>query len=134
MTGPSSMGETHAFRCVGSEAPYLDAPEVNAVGRVVIGRYGGNMRGGAEKNEDGALVWCANDGTWELAVLLDAHFSAESAEITLAAIEADRAALTALMGHPPEVVFPALHSRLLAIFTAPSFALVATRRSAKPPA
>jgi hypothetical protein len=106
---------------VGSEAPLLDAPTVGSCGRVVSGRFGGHTGAGAEKNEDGALVWCAEDGRWELAVLLDAHFSAESAALVLTAIEAERAPLTALFDSPPGVAFPALHARLLALFTAPGF-------------
>src|SRR5690242_15318515 len=69
------------FRWVGGEAPLLDTPTVARCGRVVVGRYGGNTSAGATSNDDGALVWCAEDGAWEFAVLLDAHFSDQSAAL-----------------------------------------------------
>jgi hypothetical protein len=99
----------------------LDTPTVTSRGRVVIGRYGGHSGVGAMKNEDGALLWSAADGRWEFAVLLDAHFSAESAELVLAAVESERAGLVSALEAPPGAAFPALHARLLALFTAPEF-------------
>lgn len=114
---PSETIET--FRWVGSEAAHLDTPDVARCGRVVIGRYGGHRGAGAVKNEDGALVWCAADGAWEFAVLLDAHFSAESAALVLAAIAAEREPLTALLARPVATLFAALHARLLEILGAP---------------
>ncbi|MBF6592694.1 MAG: hypothetical protein IVW57_19460 [Ktedonobacterales bacterium] len=121
MTDHSEASGIQAFHWVGSEAMYLDTPDITRCGRIVIGRYGGHSGAGAEKNEDGALAWCADDGSWEFVVLLDAHFSAESAALVLAAIAAERATLTALMAEPPTRLFPALHAHLLALFTAPAF-------------
>ena len=81
------------FRWLGSEAPHLDAPFMATCRHVVIGCYGGNTGAGATRNEDGALVWCAGDGSWEFALLLDAHGSAESAALVLTAVEAEATAL-----------------------------------------
>jgi hypothetical protein len=120
VAGESAAQRFATFRWVGSEAALLDTPTVVTCGRVAIGRYGGHSGAGARSNEDGALVWCAMDGSWELAALLDAHFSAESAELVLAAIEGDRAALLEILAQPVETLFAALHQRLLALFRAPS--------------
>src|SRR5579863_1290383 len=89
------------FRWVGSEEMLLDTPDVTACADVVIGRYGGHTGAGADKNEDGALVWCASDGAWEFAALLDAHFSAESAALVIAEIESQREPLLAALAQPP---------------------------------
>ena len=109
------------FRWVGSEEMLLDTPDVTTCGDVVIGRYGGHTSAGADKNEDGALVWCASDGAWEFAALLDAHFSAESAALVIAEIEAQRERLLAALAQPPGSLGTTLRTRLLEAFTAPAF-------------
>ena len=108
---------TLSFRWVGSEDAFLDAPELAECGSIIIGRYGGRTDAGARKNEDGALVWCDPAGAWEFAVLLDAHFSAESAELILATLEAERARLLAALALPVDLAFRALHEALVAIFS-----------------
>ena len=82
----------HSFRWLGKDAPYLDTPTVTTSQNVIIGCYGGNRAAGASKNEDGALVWSAQgkDNNWEFAVLLDAHYSAQSAALVLEWIEAEK--------------------------------------------
>lgn len=109
------------FRWVGSEAPLLDTPTVVHSARVVVGRYGGNRGAGAKSNEDGVLVWCAADGGWELAILLDAHFSAESAELVIDAFEQKREALAAILAQPAATALPALQQQVLALFGSPEF-------------
>lgn len=61
----------------GGDEPYLGGPVVDAVGRINLGRYGGN--GG--KNEDGALVWSGGD--WVFAVILDGHAGSASVDALL---------------------------------------------------
>ena len=108
---------TLSFRWVGSEDAFLDAPALAECGSIIIGRYGGRTDAGARKNEDGALVWCDPAGAWEFAVLLDAHFSAESAELILATLEAERTRLLAALALPVDLAFRALLEALLAIFS-----------------
>ncbi|HEY1391456.1 MAG TPA: protein phosphatase 2C domain-containing protein [Ktedonobacterales bacterium] len=110
-----------AFRWVGSAEAYLDQPALAECGSIVIGRYGGRTEAGARKNEDGALVWCDAAGAWEFAALLDAHFSAESAEVILATLEAERPRLLAALAQPVASAFRALHEALLAIFSDEDF-------------
>ncbi len=110
-----------AFRWVGSQEAFLDQPALAECGNVVIGRYGGRTDAGARNNEDGALVWCDAAGAWELAVLLDAHYSAESAELILATLEAERPRLLAALAQPVVSAFRALHEALLAIFMDAAF-------------
>jgi serine/threonine protein phosphatase PrpC len=106
-----------SFRWVGSEDAFLDTPTLAECGSIIIGRYGGRTDAGAHTNEDGALVWCDPAGAWEFAVLLDAHFSAESAELILATLEAERSRLLAALTLPVDLAFRALHEELLAIFS-----------------
>ena len=105
------------FRWVGSEDASLDAPTLAECGSIIIGRYGGRSDAGAQVNEDGALVWCDPAGAWEFATLLDAHFSAESAELILATLESERSRLLAALALPVDLAFRALHEALVAIFS-----------------
>ncbi|HEV8194017.1 MAG TPA: protein phosphatase 2C domain-containing protein, partial [Ktedonobacterales bacterium] len=114
-------GDIQTFRWVGNEEAFLDAPDVATCGHVVIGRYGGRTRAGASKNEDGALVWCHTGGLWELATLLDAHFTAESATLVSEAIEGEREGLISLLAEPVERAFPLLHAFFVGLFGAPDF-------------
>lgn len=74
----------------GGDAPFLERPVVDTLGRVSLGRYGG--LGG--KNEDGALVWSGED--WTFAVLLDGHASSQSVDAVLALFDAAEAHLLPL--------------------------------------
>ncbi|HEX6817253.1 MAG TPA: protein phosphatase 2C domain-containing protein [Ktedonobacterales bacterium] len=109
------------FRWVGSEAPLLDTPTIVRAGRVVVGRYGGNRGAGANSNEDGALVWCAGNGGWEFAVLLDAHFTAQSAELVIDAFEREREAFVATLAQPVAGALSKLQQQVLALFRSPGF-------------
>jgi protein phosphatase 2C-like protein len=115
------MNPILSFRWLGSEAPHLDTPVINACREVVIGCYGGCTAAGATRNEDGALVWCAPDKSWEFALVLDAHASAASAALVLAAIEAEAEAITACLSLPVETAFAALHQHVIALFQSPPF-------------
>ncbi|HEU5349864.1 MAG TPA: protein phosphatase 2C domain-containing protein [Ktedonobacterales bacterium] len=117
--GASSLAAS--FRWVGSDEDFLDRPALAVCGSVVIGCYGVRTAAGASKNEDGALVWCEVTGAWELAVLLDAHYSAESAELILATLEAERERLLAALALPVEIAFHTLQKTLLAIFSDEAF-------------
>lgn len=109
------------FRWLGAEAMHLDTPTVANCGRVTIGCYGGATRAGADRNEDAALVWCARDGDWEFSVLVDAHFSAESAVLLIDALSAERDAVTAMMSGPLATFAPTLHGHLVGLFASQAF-------------
>jgi hypothetical protein len=118
---PVPPGGLASFRWTGGEQMLLDTPTVSRCGRVVIGRYGGHTGAGATKNEDGALVWCAGDGAWEFAVLLDAHSSPESAALVLDAIEGERQTILSIFAQPTRAAFTALQRHLLTLFASPEF-------------
>src|SRR5262245_17650458 len=125
MQDPSATNDNiqniRTFQWVGSEEAFLDAPDVTTCGPVVIGRYGGRTLAGATKNEDGALVWCHEGGLWELALVLDAHFSAESAALVLEVIGGERERLIGILAEPVERAFPLLHACFVGLFGSPSF-------------
>lgn len=118
---PADDAQVAEFRWVGSDEAFLDQPALAECGSVIIGRYGGRSDAGADKNEDGTLVWCDVTGAWEFVTLLDAHYSAESAELILATLEAERSRLLAALALPVETAFRALHETLLAIFLDAAF-------------
>jgi serine/threonine protein phosphatase PrpC len=115
-----SNNEPQAFYWVGNHQPHLDQPDVTICGNVLIGRYGGSSAGGATKNEDGALVWSAADGAWEFAMLLDAHNSAQSAELLLRAINYERDAIQQLLNLPLQESFYKLQNHLVSRFLSPA--------------
>jgi hypothetical protein len=114
-------GDPHALRWLGSAAMHLDTPTIKRCDRVVIGCYGGNTGAGANKNEDAAHVWAATDGSWEFAVLVDAHYSSESAAVILAGIAAQRDAIVASLTGPLDEFVPGLHTALLTLFRSKAF-------------
>ena len=111
----------HSYRWLGAEAPCLDTPTIERCERVVIGSYGGNTRACADKNEDAALVWVAADGGWEFAMLVDAHFSAQSAALILEGVASQRAAIVAALTGPLETFASALHTTLDTLFRSADF-------------
>lgn len=69
------------FFWVGSQKDFIDKKDVLSIDRVTLARFGGNSSAGQYKNEDGCMILVGQD--WELAVILDAHYSAESAELII---------------------------------------------------
>lgn len=111
----------HTFSWVGSEEKYLDYPATSTRNRMVIGRYGGNTMAGADKNEDGVYVISEPGGGWEFAMLLDAHNTAESAELLVRTIKGEAGEIIRLLSLPVQQVFRELEAFLLSIFQSETF-------------
>jgi hypothetical protein len=112
------------YRWLGAVAPCLDTPTIAACGPAVIGQYGGHSGAGATKNEDGALVWAAGGGgsaDWELALVLDAHATAESAALVLDAVEAEYEAIAAILAGSVEGFASKLERRFVGLFGSAGF-------------
>jgi hypothetical protein len=116
-----SAGELETFRWLGSNEMRLDAPGVYTCGRVKIGLYGGNTGAGASKNEDAALVVCPGDGAWELAAVIDAHYSPDSARLILDALAGEHARIVEFMARPARTAFDLLERRLVDLFASAEF-------------
>ncbi|WP_407268827.1 protein phosphatase 2C domain-containing protein [Radiobacillus sp. PE A8.2] len=71
------------FSWVGSQRNFVDDMNIKNFNQISLGRYGGNSSTGQYKNEDGCLLWIDIKQNWEFVVILDAHNSAESAELVI---------------------------------------------------
>ncbi|WNS40850.1 protein phosphatase 2C domain-containing protein [Paenibacillus sp. MMS20-IR301] len=109
------------FSWVGSEDMLLDTVLTTAHKSMVIGRYGGSTAAGAVKNEDGAYVLNEPEGSWEFVMLLDAHHTAESAELLVCALGSEEADIIRLLSLPVNEAFAALERFLLSIFKSEEF-------------
>ncbi len=105
---------------VGSQQHYVDQVEIKILDRdIVIGHFGGNSSAGQSKNEDGCLLWIMED--CEFAVILDAHDTAQSAELVLSTIEAQKNKIQNLLLLEPYQAFQSINERILSIFQSEEF-------------
>jgi serine/threonine protein phosphatase PrpC len=106
------------MRWAGADETFLDRPDTTAVGRLMLGRYGGRIDAGAHKNEDAALLLDGSD--WELAVVADAHAGGDSSALVVELLESS-SELQRVLGRPSPMALSALHAgvveRLLAADT-----------------
>ncbi len=107
---------------VGSEDPYIDRFDVLSVQPIVLGRFGGNAAAGQTKNEDGCLIWFNGEEEWEFVMVLDAHHSAESAELVIEYIGKNKEIFTSLLAGKVSVeLFKGIEKALLELLQAESF-------------
>jgi hypothetical protein len=104
------------FSWVGSDKDFIDEKDVQLIDRVAVGRFGGNSSAGQYKNEDGCIVWVGDD--WEFAMVLDAHYSAESAELVINTLIDFEHELIDMIGKPG---FHHVQDKLLNIFQSAEF-------------
>jgi serine/threonine protein phosphatase PrpC len=110
------------FQWAGSNEGFIDQPVVINIGKIEIGRFGGNSSAGQSKNEDACLVWSSEAADWEFAVLLDAHQTADSAEAVLAQVDAHKEKLTELLDRSLQrEFFRILEGAVLAMFQQEEF-------------
>lgn len=110
------------FSWVGSQKHYVDEISVLKVGEdIVLGRFGGNSTAGQYKNEDGCIIWCDDKEDWEFAILLDAHFTAESAELVTSTIEKNELRFFDIFTLPVKSLFTSLNALILDTFQNKSF-------------
>jgi serine/threonine protein phosphatase PrpC len=98
------------MRWAGTDDTFLDRPDATAVGRLMFGRYGGRVDGGACKNEDAALLIEGSD--WELAVVADAHAGCDSSALVVELLESSE--LERVLGQPTPTALSALHGEVVA--------------------
>ena len=110
------------FSWIGSEKHYVDEISVLKVGeKIVLGRFGGNSTEGQYKNEDACLIWRDDRQDWEFVILLDAHLSAESAELVISTIEKNESRFSDIFELPLKSLFSSLSAMVLDIFQSESF-------------
>jgi hypothetical protein len=95
----------------GADDAFLDRPDATAVGRLMLGRYGGRVDAGARKNEDAALLVEGSD--WELAVVADAHAGGDSSALVVELLESS-SELQRVLARPGPAALSALHAEVIA--------------------
>lgn len=116
-----------SFRWIGEEPAYIDTPNVQRCGDIVIGAYGGSSMAGAFKNEDAAYVLAHPEGEWRFAALVDGHYSCESDEAIFAVLDERREAIIQAMDLPIGAAFEGVRSLLIDGFSSASFREACTR-------
>ncbi|MDN4524467.1 protein phosphatase 2C domain-containing protein [Fictibacillus fluitans] len=106
---------------VGSSEPFIDRPHISELYHITLGRYGGHSLSGAKKNEDGCLVWACEKGDWEFSAILDAHYSAESAELVVKGLEGIKAELAEAIDQAVPHCFKELETRIVTLFKSTAF-------------
>ncbi|ANU20584.1 protein phosphatase [Planococcus plakortidis] len=110
-----------SFNWVGSEKHFVDQLDIVQIGPVTVGRFGGNSSTGQTKNEDGCVLWANAVEDWEFTVLLDAHQTAESAELVIAEIGRLETTINDALKLPVKQAFSQLSEILLAMFDSERF-------------
>lgn len=110
------------FQWVGSKLDFIDQPAVTKAGKIEVGRFGGNSSAGQSKNEDACLVWSSEAPAWELAMLLDAHNTAESAAAVLNQMEIHKKETKRLLDLPlSNGYFRSIELKVLEMFQEEAF-------------
>lgn len=110
------------YRWVGSERNFVDEIHTKELdNNVVIGHFGGNSSSGQYKNEDGCLLWVNPEEDWEFVILLDAHNTAQSAELVLATFENEKESIYQLLKMKTNLAFNNISSFILSTFKSKDF-------------
>lgn len=109
------------FAWVGSQNQFIDTLSVQKQGNIILGRFGGNSTAGQIKNEDGCLVWQNELEDWEFVILLDAHQTAESAELILLEFTKRKSSIENLLSRSIKDTFKSIEETILQIFQNPEF-------------
>ncbi|MGF2616513.1 protein phosphatase 2C domain-containing protein [Rossellomorea vietnamensis] len=109
------------YKWTGSEKHFVDEIHLKEIEGVIVGHFGGNSASGQTKNEDGCLVWVDKKRDWEFALLLDAHNTAQSAEMVIKEIYSQKETILGLMNLEIGNCFEKLHELILAAFKGETF-------------
>ncbi|MDX8342599.1 protein phosphatase 2C domain-containing protein [Rossellomorea sp. YZS02] len=109
------------FSWVGSQDGYVDQIIIDHISHLTLGRFGGNSTAGQYKNEDGCLIWADETGSWEFVVMLDAHYSAESAELVLRQFANFKEEIYVLLTKPFAQAFKGIEETILEMFQEKEF-------------
>lgn len=109
------------FIWLGSQEHFVDKINVQKVNQIMIGRFGGNSTAGQDKNEDGCLIWIDEKKDWEFAIILDAHNTAESAEIVIEKFTIKKTEIVSSLSMPINQCFKRLEEVVLDLFQGEEF-------------
>ncbi|MDP5276768.1 protein phosphatase 2C domain-containing protein [Chengkuizengella axinellae] len=88
---------------------------------LVIGHFGGNSSAGQYKNEDGCMVWVNQEKDWEFAIILDAHKTAQSAELVLETFGKEKGTVYEILQKQTQNAFDCIQAFILNIFKSEEF-------------
>lgn len=110
------------YRWIGSQKHYVDEIHMKLLNNdIVIGHFGGNSSAGQYKNEDGCLIFTNQDEEWEFAVILDAHNTAQSAELVLTTFEKEIDSVQQILKLQVKEAFDNISTFILNIFKSDRF-------------
>lgn len=109
------------FSWVGSQEHFIDNPNIGTLASMVIGRFGGSSSAGQDKNEDGCLVWLNENHDWEFVILLDAHNTAESAELIVKEFTSRKDIFHNILSQPVKVCFRNIEEAVIGTFKGKDF-------------
>ncbi|RSK52075.1 protein phosphatase 2C domain-containing protein [Bacillus canaveralius] len=109
------------YSWVGSQSMFLDECHIETSGPFTIGRNGGATKSGAYKNEDGFLLSFDENGRWEFAVILDAHNTAQSAELIVSTIHSAFAGIDKILNLSTIDIYRSLENYFLNLFGSDDF-------------
>ncbi|MBF8152977.1 protein phosphatase 2C domain-containing protein [Exiguobacterium sp. TBG-PICH-001] len=114
------MQTTHpSYFWVGYDEPFVDTKQIDQIGRITLGRFGGCSRSGQYKNEDGAAILIGDD--WEMTVVLDAHKTADSAALVLQQLARHESHIRTDLDAPLTDAFRRIETTVLDFFQDPDF-------------
>ncbi|MGE7768804.1 protein phosphatase 2C domain-containing protein [Peribacillus sp. NPDC096540] len=122
-TQTSGTYKGEEFSWVGSQEDFIDNPNIQNLNQIIVGRYGGNSEAGQNKNEDGCLVWSNKNEDWEFVIILDAHYTAESAEIVIELFKQNKTDMENLLSFSTtnHQMFKNLEEKVLNLFQSDKF-------------
>lgn len=106
---------------VGSQTNFVDTINITEINHISIGRFGGNSKAGQYKNEDGCLIWLNEQEGWELAVILDAHNSAQSAALVLKQFSKWKREIQQVLSISYDKTFKRLYATIVSLFQEETF-------------
>lgn len=110
------------YHWVGSRKNYVDEVYTKLLNdKIVIGHFGGNSSTGQFKNEDGCLIWMNQEDDWEFVIILDAHNTAQSAELVIKTFEKERASVQQILKKQTVEAFDNISTFILNTFESKSF-------------
>jgi hypothetical protein len=111
----------NSYSWVGSERHFVDEQSTVQIAHLVAGHFGGCSTAGQYKNEDGCLVFLNTLEEWEFTILLDAHNTAESAELIVSTFSNEEVSIRGIMSKPIEDVFKEIENHILGILNDEDF-------------
>jgi len=109
------------FKWLGNERMYLDEINIADCDDIIIGRYGGSINSGAEKNEDAVFIMNSNERKWKFAMILDAHTSIHSATLVIDTVYNYKDKLLSLLDNTKNDMFKNIEEFFVKLFGSDNF-------------